>query len=166
MLEVWDAYNESFEKIENIQLIRKQPIPEGMYHLVSDIIVQHQDGTYLLMQRDWQKRFGGLWELSAGGAALQNETALQCAKRELKEETGIVSQDFSEIGRSMDKEHQTLYVIFLCHTDVLKDSISLQEGETIDYRWENLKTIIHNKDVISLRSIEILKKAIVQNKVQ
>ena len=48
-MEVWDAYNKEFEKIEGMTLIRGEAIPDGVYHLVSDIIVRHADGTYLLM---------------------------------------------------------------------------------------------------------------------
>lgn len=86
-MEVWDAYNKEFVKIEGMTLIRGEAIPDGFYHLVSDIIVKHVDGTYLLMQRDIRKNFGGMWEATAGGSALKGEGALACAIRELREET-------------------------------------------------------------------------------
>ena len=54
-MEFWDAYNIHFEKIDGITLIRGEVIPEGVYHLVCDIIVRHLDGSYLLMQRDKRK---------------------------------------------------------------------------------------------------------------
>ena len=54
-MEIWDAYNKHFEKLEGMSLIRGEPIPEGIYHLVSDVIVRHTDGDYLLMQRDSRK---------------------------------------------------------------------------------------------------------------
>ena len=69
-MEKWDAYDKNLNKISDVTLIRGQEIPEGMYHLVSEIIVKHSDGTYLLMQRDKRKNLGGLWEASAGGSAL------------------------------------------------------------------------------------------------
>ena len=50
-LELRDAYDNCFNKIENITLIRRNTIPKGYYHLVCDIIVRHVDGTYLIMQR-------------------------------------------------------------------------------------------------------------------
>jgi len=53
MVEIWDAYDRQFNKIENIKLVRGQAIPDGVYHLVCEIIVKHTDGTYLLMQRDF-----------------------------------------------------------------------------------------------------------------
>ena len=59
-MEVWDAYNKQFERITGVSLIRGETIPDGIYHLVSDIIVKHIDGEYLLMQRDSSKHFGGM----------------------------------------------------------------------------------------------------------
>ena len=88
-MEIWDAYDRNLEKIEGMTLIRGGKIPEGVYHLVCDVIVRHTDGEYLLMQRDSRKHYGGMWEATAGGSALQGEKPLDCAIRELREETGI-----------------------------------------------------------------------------
>ena len=71
MVEIWDAYDKQFNKIENVILERGKAVPDGMYHLVCEIIVKHNDGTYLLMQRDFNKHLGGMWELTAGGSALK-----------------------------------------------------------------------------------------------
>lgn len=54
---------------------------------------------------------------------MQGENPLECAKRELREETGILIDDFIEVGRVLHQKHQTYYVNYLCHTDVDKDSI-------------------------------------------
>ena len=75
-MELWDAYDEYFNKMEGIFLIRGEPITQGIFHLVCEIIVKHTDGSYLLMQRDRRKHFGGMWEATAGGSALRNETPL------------------------------------------------------------------------------------------
>ena len=69
-MEIWDAYDKDFQKLPDVSLIRGEAVPEGMYHLVSDIIVRHVDGSYLLMQRDKRKPFGGMWEATAGGSPL------------------------------------------------------------------------------------------------
>ena len=47
--------SKDFNKIDNVTLVRGENIPDGMYHLVGEIIVKHKDGTYLLMQRDYKK---------------------------------------------------------------------------------------------------------------
>lgn len=134
-MEIWDAYDEKLNKIDGVSLIRGEPINEGYYHLVCDIIVRHKDGSYLLMQRDERKHLGGMWEASAGGSALQGEGPFACAIRELHEETGIVADELTEIGQVLHYGRKTIYVEYLCNTDVDKDSIVLQDGETSDYKW-------------------------------
>ena len=134
-MELWDAYDESLNKIDDVVLIRGEQIPSNCFHLVCEIIVKHKDGSYLIMQRDNRKHFGGMWEATAGGSALQSENPLSCARRELREETGIIADNLVEIGRVLHHGHKSFYVEYLYITDVDKDSIVLQEGETSDYKW-------------------------------
>ena len=138
-MELWDAYDANFNKIEGVTLVRgEEPsFPDDVFHLVCDILVRHSDGTYLLMQRDPRKSYGGMWEASAGGSALRGETPLDAARRELAAETGIIASDLIEIGRIADKSHHSVYAEFLCVTDWDKNKIQFQEGETVSYRWVN-----------------------------
>ena len=61
-MEVWDAYDSKLNKIDGVTLVRGEQIPDGYFHLCSEIIVRHTDGTYLIMQRDKRKHLGGMWE--------------------------------------------------------------------------------------------------------
>lgn len=159
-IEKWDAYDKYFNKIPNIELIRGTKVPDGIYHLVTDIVVKHIDGTYLLMLRDFNKHRGGLWELTAGGSAILGENPIQCAHRELKEETGIVSINLKEISRVVSDERHAIYVEYFCITDCDKSSIILQDGETIDYKWVPKETLFNmpKEQFSTLRTIEIVKK--------
>ena len=145
-MEQWDAYDKHFNLIEGITLTRGERIDNGLYHLVCDIIVQHIDGEYLIMRRDARKHYGGMWEATAGGSALKGESPLQCAVRELFEETGIRSDTLTEVGRIVDDEYHSAYVEYLCITDCDKSSIVLQEGETSDYRWVDRNTLLNMKN--------------------
>ena len=147
-MEIWDAYDKDFRRIPHLSLIRGEPIPEGVFHLVCDVIVRHTDGSYLLMLRDKSKKHGGMWEATAGGSALQNESPLECAARELREETGIVPDSLTEVGRL--RSHDTFYVEYLCITSCGKDSITLQEGETIDYSW------VSKSELLSMEKSELV----------
>lgn len=151
-MELWDAYNKEFKKIANMTLVRGEKIPSGVYHLVSEIIVRHKDGTYLLMQRDSDKRFAGMWEATAGGSVLKGEDAFTCAKRELYEETGIETEELVELGHLID--HDTIYVEFLCNTDWIKDKIILQKGETSAFRW------ITKNELIAMKKDELLTERV------
>ncbi len=140
-MEIWDAYDEKGRLLEGTRLVRGERIPDGCYHLVCDILVRHADGTYLLMQRDGRKHFGGMWEASAGGSALRGESARDCAIRELREETGIDPSDLQELGRVIHHSRHTIYVEYLCVTDQDKASVTLQEGETQGYQWVDGETL-------------------------
>lgn len=139
-MEIWDGYFAD-GTLANRDLVRGEPIPEGLYHLVSEILVRHTDGDYLLMRRDPRKpNYGGYYEATSGGSALKGEDARTCARRELLEETGISSGELREIGRSASKD--TIYCDFLCVTDCDKTAITLQEGETAGFRWVSEKEFI------------------------
>ena len=132
-MEIWDAYYPD-GTLAGCNLVRGKPIPDGLYHLVSEILVRYIDGDYLLMQRDPRKpNYDGFFEATAGGSALKGEDAYCCAKRELHEETGIDTGTLTNIGRFVS--HDTIYENFLCVTDCNKNSVKLQEGETVSYKW-------------------------------
>lgn len=147
-MELWDAYDAQFNRIPGITLTRGEPIPEGMFHLVSDVIVRHTDGSWLLMQRDHRKAFGGMWEATAGGSALKGETPLDCALRELSEETGIRAEKLTKVGQV--RSDNTFFVEFLCVTDCDKDSVTLQAGETVAYKW------VSRDELITMRRTELV----------
>ena len=157
-MELWDAYDADFHRIEGKTLIRGEPVPEGLFHLVCDVLVKHTDGTFLLMQRTSGKHFGGMWEATAGGSALAGETPLECASRELREETGILSSNLTEVGRVVSEERRFLYVEFLCVTDWEKDRVALQEGETSDFRWVSREELLHmhEDELVTKRMQQVL----------
>lgn len=140
MMEIWDAYNKD-GTLAGCDLIRGEAIPNGLYHLVSEIIVKHKDGMYLLMQRDLKKAtYPGFYEASAGGSALKGEKPYDAAVRELREETGIEVKELKQIYKCLSKD--TIYYGYLCETDCEKESITLQEGETISYLWMSKKELL------------------------
>lgn len=155
-MEIWDGYLKD-GSLAGVDLIRGEKIPSGLYHLVSEVLVRHIDGDYLLMQRDYCKHnYGGYYEASAGGSALKGEDKLTCAKRELQEETGInVDKDsFIEVGYYVSND--TIYYSFLCVIDYDKTNIKLQKNETISYKWINEKefiAFINSNDIMDIQKI-------------
>ena len=134
-MELWDAYTRNGAKTGGV-LVRGQRMWPGIYHLVCEVLVRHVDGSYLCMIRSRRKPNYPMYpECTAGGSALQGEDPLCCIRRELREETGIDWTEFEEIGRTVRETNSTIYRSFLCTMDWPKDRITLQEGETEDYRW-------------------------------
>ncbi len=158
MAELWDAYDRNFNKIDGVTVVRGEPIPKGIYILSCDIIVRHTDGTYLLMKRDPGKIYGGMWELSAGGGVQTGEDPMTGAVREMREETGIVTENIREIKRYVDDEKGILYFFFLAVTDCPKNSITLQEGETVDYKWVDKQTLLSadKNEIIPERRLKLI----------
>lgn len=132
-MEIWDGYNID-GTLAGVDLVRGEKIPDGLYHLVCEVLVQHIDGDFLLMKRDLNKPINpGKYEATAGGSALKGEDGLTCIKRELYEETGIVADKFEYIGKRV--HGKCIFEYFYTKTDCAKDCITLQENETIDYKW-------------------------------
>lgn len=136
-MEIWDAYDREGSLV-GIDLVRGEPIPDGLYHLACEVLVCHADGDYLLMRRDPSKEmYGGCFEATAGGSALKGEDALACIRRELREETGLVCDDFTLVARGLRELGSVIFCSFICTVDCDKRSVTIQAGETVDYRWVN-----------------------------
>lgn len=134
-MELWDGYDRE-GSLAGVDLVRGEEIPDGLYHMVCGVLVRHIDGDYLLMQRDFLKEsHPGRFEATAGGSALKGEDKLTCIKRELLEETGISTGEFTEIGYNVYDDDRCIFCSFLCVTDWDKENITLQEKETISFRW-------------------------------
>ena len=139
-MEIWDGYNAD-GTLAGVDIIRGEPIPEGLYFLTVEILVRHTDGDYLLMHRDPNKSvFPDYLEATAGGGVQKGETPLEGAIRELKEETGISTESLTPIA-NMPYRRMLCYQ-YLCITDCEKDSVTLQQGETVGYKWVSEKEFI------------------------
>ncbi len=141
-MEQWNAYTKAGELTETV-LVRGTPIPQGLYHLVCEVLVQHVDGSFLCMKRHHSKQdYPGYFEVTAGGSALLGETPFQCIRRELYEETGISCEDYEEIAYHVFDDSQCLFYSFLCVIDWDKENVKLQPGETEGYKWLTEKQFI------------------------
>lgn len=160
-MEYWDAYDNKGNK-HDVTLTRGEKIPDGYYHLVTQILVRHTDNSFLLMKRDLEKtKYPGYYEASAGGSVLKGETSLIGAKRELQEETGINETiQFDYIDQKIFGH--SIFISYLAVVDIDKDNITFQEGETIDYTWISTDDFIaYCKSEYAVENqIEVYKKYI------
>ena len=151
-MEIWDAYDR-FGNLLGYDLIRGNSIEKGVFHLATQVLVRHKDGSILCMKRSLNKeKFPGLYEATAGGSALKGEDKMACIKRELKEETGLISDNFIEVDKIVSDESNCIFYAFVCTVDIVdKNSIFLQEGETIGYKWfseDEFVSLLNTKDII------------------
>ena len=134
--ELWDAYDREGNPL-GFDLVRGEPLPEGVYHLVADILPVTTGGQVLITKRHPDKDWGGYWE-TTGGAVLKGESPLEGALRELREETGVTlsAQDLLPVcvdARPGIDGLNTIYHRFVAFFDPAEQTIRLQEGETVDY---------------------------------
>lgn len=134
-MELWDAYTRNGVKTGGV-LVRGQRMWPGIYHLVCEVLVRHVDGSYLCMIRSREKPNYPLYpECTAGGSVLMGESPLECIRRELREETGIECDEFEQVNVTVREIYSTIFHSYICTVDCPKDAITMQEGETEDYRW-------------------------------
>ncbi len=143
-MEIWDLYDEQGRKTgETWERSRAMEMPDGRYHIVCDILVRHRDGAFLLTRRDPDKDvYPGCLEASAGGAALAGETPEQAARREMEEETGLSAEKLELIGKTVKPKSHSVVYAYLAEVSCGKDSLRLQEGETVDYRWVDTPALL------------------------
>lgn len=141
-MEIWDLYDEQGQKTgETWERSRAREIPEGKYHIVSDILIRHQDGDFLLTLRDPDKEaYPGCLEASAGGAALAGETPEEAARREMLEETGLTANKLELIGTTWKPQSRSVVYAYLAVVNCEKNSVRLQRGETVGYQWADAPT--------------------------
>ena len=62
--------------------------------------------------------------------------------------------------RIVHEKHQSLYVEYLCVTNCKKDAITLQEGETIEYKWvdKNFLLEIDEQEMAAERTLQLMKE--------
>lgn len=162
-MEIWDAYLENRTKT-GAYLERGKPIPEGLFHLVVEAIVIHEEGSILFTRRDTNKAsFPSHFEASAGGSALAGEDSLTAVLREIKEETGLIiqPQDCQRNHQFVKHQHACLFDVFIARTEADKSSVRLQAGETTDFVWVSpaeLQTFLQRELVIPRQREFLLSK--------
>ena len=142
-MEIWDLVDEQGKNTgETWERSRAAEIPEGRYHVVCDILIRHRDGEFLVTRRDPDKEpYPGCLEASAGGSAQTGETPEEAARREMKEETGLEADGLELIGTTLRPRSHSLVYAYLASVDCRKDSVRLQQGETVDYMWVDVPAL-------------------------
>lgn len=158
--ELWDAYDREGNPL-GFDLVRGEPLPEGVYHLVAEILSVTTDGRVLVTKRHPDKAWGGCWEYT-GGSVLKGETPVQGALRELREETGIAvsAQDLHPVyvgtRQGTERIYSTIYYCFVTFFDPSEQTVRLQEGETVDYKLLPYETF--KRFLLEDRFVDVLRR--------
>ena len=120
---------------------RQYPMPPHTYHtVVSVFTVDAGDRLLLTLRAPTKGMYPGYWEFT-GGSGVSGEDSLTSAWRELSEETGISVDKERLVYLDTLREPSAFMDCYLCRlTETGEDTpITLQEGETVDYKWVTLR---------------------------
>lgn len=120
----------------------------------TDVIVGaviEKDGKYLLIQ-EAQESCRGKWNLPAGHLD-PNETIIDGAKREVKEETGcdIEPTGICQIGSRVLEDGVFVSVIFTAR--LLREEIIFNTNEILDVKWFSYDEIVTMKNEIRNKAL-------------
>lgn len=148
--ELWDGLDREGNPL-GVDLVRGSAIPEGVYHRVVLVLTATDRDNVLITRRHPDKPWGLRWEIT-GGSVLKGETPLAGAVRELAEEVGIRARpaDLHPILAHAWDHSSALYHFYGLRVREEGLSVTLQEGETVDWKlvpYSQFKKLLRQGDL-------------------
>lgn len=118
--------------------------------------VVEKDGKFLLVQ-EAKERCRGKWNIPAGRLD-KKETIIECAKREVFEETGckVELTGVLQIGNRVSENDTWMSIIF--STNLIEENIAFDKSEILDVKWFSYGELLNMKE--ELRSFDLIINSI------
>ena len=146
-MELWDLYDAQ-RNLTGKTVVRGEPIPKGLTHLVIHICIFNSKGEMLIQQRSSDKStWADLWDVTIGGSVSAGESSQTGAQRELLEELGLeadFTDRFPDFSTSFPGGFDDTYIL---HMEPELSSLRLQPEEVQAVRWateEEILTMVDN----------------------
>ena len=112
----------------------------------------------ILMIQEKKKSCYGKWNLPAGHLD-PNETIIEGALREIREETGceVEATGIAVIANKVMPDDIVIEIIFT--TKIIKENIKINIEEILDIKWFDINDVMNNMDE-DLRDITFIKQPI------
>lgn len=123
--------------------------------------VIEKDGKILLVQ-EAQERCYGKWNIPAGHLDF-NETIMQGAIREIKEETGCDVELTGVVSIQNRVLEDDIFITIIFSTKLINENIKYDKNEILDVKWYDYNDIINNMDN-ELRDLNFIKRPIINLK--
>jgi 8-oxo-dGTP pyrophosphatase MutT (NUDIX family) len=152
-MELWDLLDQNRAPLGRTHPRGRQyPMPPRTYHTVVTVFTLDTENRILLTRRAPTKgMYPNYWEFTCG-SGIAGEDSPTSAHRELLEETGIdcPAEKLHLLGTL--REPSAFMDCYLCRTEQPGEAVAvtLQEGETVDYKWVSLwemETMIHRGEL-------------------
>ena len=144
MFEYWDLYDENKNKLDKV-VKRGDKLNDNEYHLVVNVWIKNENNRYLISQRSENKKHPLLWECT-GGSAIKNESSIDAAIREAKEELGIELNKLE--GKLIGSKRRyypgcpdILDAWIFKYNDISTSEIKIQKEEVNDVKWASVEEI-------------------------
>lgn len=119
--------------------------------------VIEKSGKILLVQEKQEKCYGK-WNLPAGHLD-SNESIMQGAIREIKEETGC-DVELTGIANLANRiMEDDIFVCIVFTTKLLNENIKINPEEILDVKWWSIDDVLNNMDK-DLRNLNFIKQPI------
>lgn len=123
--------------------------------------VIEKDGKILLVQ-EAQERCYKKWNIPAGQLDF-NETIMQGAIREIKEETGCDVELTGVVNIQNRVLKDDIFITIIFSTKLINEDIKYDKNEILDVKWFDYDDIIKNMDT-ELRDLNFIKQPIINLK--
>lgn len=123
--------------------------------------VIEKDGKILLVQ-EAQERCYEKWNIPAGQLDF-NETIMQGAIREIKEETGCDVELTGVVNIQNRVLKDDIFITIIFSTKLINEDIKYDKNEILDVKWFDYDDIIKNMDT-ELRDLNFIKQPIINLK--
>lgn len=140
MKELIDIYDKERNMTREKIVRGEKKLDRDQYMLYSIVLIQNENGQFLLTRRTMDKSWApGAWEVP-GGAAASGETSFEAACREVWEETGLNITECEKTPiytyRNDDAEGGDNYFcdIYLCPVTFGPSDIRIQKDEVADWQ--------------------------------
>lgn len=152
MEEEWELLDENGEKIG--KAVPRKDMPEGFYHLGTDVWIVNSKNEILIQKRSPQKRKEpNVWAMT-GGSVIKGENSLQTIKREVKEELGI-NLDMQNIKLVKKYKTGTVWLdTYIVRQDIDLKDITMQKEEVCEVKWatfEEVEELFHSQQFMKNR---------------
>ncbi|WP_300383708.1 NUDIX domain-containing protein [Clostridium sp.] len=144
--EIWDVYDID-RNITGKFHHRGDELKEGEYRLVVHICIFNSKNQLLIQKRQSNKKvFPGMWDLSAGGAALAGENGRMAIMREAKEELGIDIDLNNKMPRFTLNFDDGFDDYFMINKEINIEDITIQEEEVSEVK------LVSKEELIKMRN--------------